>query len=51
MDDVGGSRESRAEGFNILRQQPQPAVGKNDRKEEATAGDEIATVRCHGLLA
>jgi hypothetical protein len=48
---LAGLAKRRAEGFNILRQQPQPAVGKIDRKEETTAGDEIATVRCHDLLA
>ena len=45
---LAGLAKRRAQGFNVFRQQPQPAVGKIDRKEEAPAGDEIATVFSHG---
>jgi hypothetical protein len=45
---LAGLAKRKAQGFNVFRQQPQPAVGKIDRKEEAPAGDEIATVFSHG---
>jgi hypothetical protein len=48
---LAGRANRRAQDFSILCQQPQPPVGKIDRKEEATAGDKIATVCGHDLLA
>jgi len=46
-----GLTKRRAENFNIFRQQQQPPIGEVDRKEETSAGDEIATVCRHDLLA
>jgi hypothetical protein len=41
----------RAQRVNVFRQKPQPTISEVDRKEETAAGDEIATVCGHELLA
>jgi hypothetical protein len=48
---LAGFTKGRAQSFDMFRQQPQPTIGEVDRKEEATARDEIATVCGHKSLA
>jgi hypothetical protein len=48
---LAGLAKRKAQRFNAFRQQRQSPIGKVDRKEETAARDEIATVRCHDLLA